>query len=115
MPKLLYISNERDIKVCSQYFDSITVRSGVRQGCSLSPSLLAMCADILLRELALHLSGHEASKALADDAAAVVRDYEVSVPVMAKVFVEFAVISCLPLNVEKRCSSRCGNTSRSPS
>ncbi|CAK0873161.1 unnamed protein product, partial [Prorocentrum cordatum] len=101
MLKMFDNDNKHKIKVCSQYFSSMTVRSGVRQGCPLSPLLFAMCADVLLRELSMHISGHEVARAFADDTAAAVRDYGISIPVIAKLFTEFESTSCLAFNIKK--------------
>ena len=74
MLKLFYKGNEHFIRIGGAVMDSITVYSGVRQGCPLSPLLFALCADILLRALAEHLQGDDALRAFADDTAVVVAD-----------------------------------------
>ncbi|CAK0898743.1 unnamed protein product, partial [Prorocentrum cordatum] len=101
MLAMVYSNNRHAIKLQSQFFDSITVRSGIRQGYPFSPLLFAICADAPLRELAQNSLGHEAATAFADDTAAAVRDYVTSLPVVAKLYAEFEAMSCLALNIKK--------------
>lgn len=99
--KLFYKSNKHFIKVGGRCFPSVEVHSGVRQGCPLSPILFALCADILLREVALVLHNDEVVRAFADDTAAVIEDYVVAIPVLAQLFQQFEKISALSLNISK--------------
>ena len=99
--KCFYRSNCHFIKVGGRYFPSVVVRSGVRQGCPLSPILFALCADLLLREISQVLSGEEVARAFADDTAVVIADYVASIPVLGRLFKEFESISALSLNISK--------------
>ncbi|CAE8598073.1 unnamed protein product [Polarella glacialis] len=101
MLRLFYKDNRHVIRVGGHEFESIAVRSGVRQGCPLSPLLFALCADILLRELSEHLQGDEILCAFADDTAAVVANYVKSLPVLSSLCQEFEAISALALNIKK--------------
>ncbi|CAE8592552.1 unnamed protein product [Polarella glacialis] len=101
MLRLFYKDNRHVIRVGGHEFESIVVRSGVRQGCRLSPLLFALCADILLRKLSEHLQGDEILCAFADDTAAVVANYVKSLPVLSSLFQEFEAISALALNKKK--------------
>ena len=99
--QLFYKNNHHHIKVGSSYYPSITVYSGVRQGCPLSPILFALVADILLRELCVCLGHNGIVRAFADDTAVVVENYNVVFPGIGHLFKEFALISALSLNVSK--------------
>ena len=101
MLKLFYKGNKHFIRMGGAVLDSITVYSGVRQGCPLSPLLFALCADILLRALAGHLHGDEALCAFADDTAVVVANWIRCIPALSKLFDEFRRISALALNIQK--------------
>jgi hypothetical protein len=84
MLKLFYTDNNHTLCLGGQDFPSVVVRSGVRQGCPLSPLLFALCADVLLRELGQILCGDELARAFADDTAAVINDYKKTIPAMSK-------------------------------
>ena len=99
--KLLYAKNKHLIKVLGETFPSVTVRSGVRQGCPMSPILFALCADILLREVADTLRGDSVVRAFADDTAVVVENYITALPTLCRIFNEFHAISALSLNIDK--------------
>ena len=49
--KMFYFNNRHKLKVKGKLFDSVSVESGVRQGCPLSGVIFAVCADLLLRRV----------------------------------------------------------------
>ena len=99
--KLFDKSSRHFIKIGGSYYKSVEVYSGVRQGCPLSPILFALCADILLREIAQALAAEDCVRAFADDTAVVISDYVVAVPVLGRLFEEFRRISALSLNTSE--------------
>ena len=99
--KMFYTHNKHTMRMGGAEMQSIEVHSGVRQGCPLSPIIFALCADVLLTELMLVLGEDEVVRAFADDTGVVVRDYEVSLPTLQKLFSEFAAISGMALNIKK--------------
>ena len=97
----LYSKNKHWMRVGTEFLESVEVLSGVRQGCSLSPLLFALCVDLLLRELAKTLEEDEALCAFADDTAMVSNNFVRSLPKLAELFIDFAKISGLELNILK--------------
>ena len=55
-------------------FRGFEIEAGIRQGCTLSPLIFAVVADLLLQRLAALLSG-DVVRAFADDTAAVIKDW----------------------------------------
>ena len=99
--KLFYFNNKHFFQVDGKLLESVTVYSGVRQGCPLSPLLFALCADILLREIAGALGGEDLVRAFADDTGVVIEDFEATLPKLHMLFEEFERISALAINVQK--------------
>ena len=81
----LYHNNQHHVLVKGQLFPSITIHSGVRQGCPLSPTLFALAIDPLLYSIETSLPSLTI-RAFADDTAVVVSDYVVSIPVLGHLF-----------------------------
>ncbi|CAK0896103.1 unnamed protein product [Prorocentrum cordatum] len=98
--RLFYTGNKHWIRIGRCIFESVDVRSGVRQGCPLSPLQFVLCADIVFRRIFLHSGAGELVRAFADDTAVVVSDYTISFPCIGRAFLEYASISGLQLNVE---------------
>ena len=78
---------------------SVLVRSGVLQGCSLSPLLIALDSDVFIWRIASCLYGDEDVEAFADDTAVAVSNYIQSLSGLCTLFSEFEQISALALNI----------------
>jgi hypothetical protein len=90
------------MKLDGHLVPSVLVKSGVRQGCPLSPLLFVLCADVLLREMAQILwNDGEIVQAFADDTAAVAKNYVTALPALAKLFSDYELVSALKLNIGK--------------
>ena len=97
-----YQNNSHTLRLQGATFPSLILRSGVRQGCPLSPLLFNMATDALLRILAAHAPTiHDITRAYADDTASITTDWVRSLPYLSQVFCTFADISALNLNVNK--------------
>jgi hypothetical protein len=96
----LYDNNRCNISCGGKTFDGFPMKAGIRQGCPLSPLLLAVVADLLLRRLAKDLPD-ELFRAFADDTAMVARDWWSVAASVKNAFDEFALISGLHLNIPK--------------
>ena len=99
--QLFYVEDKHWIRIGANLVESVTVHSGVRQGCPLSPIIFALCADVLLRVIQTLLHGDEIARAFADDTAIVLSDYLVTLPALCKTFQEYSRISALTLNISK--------------
>ena len=99
--KMFYFNNRHKLKVKGKLFDSVSVESGVRQGCPLSGVIFAVCADLLLRRIQSTLGHADLLRAYADDTAIVIEDYVRSLPYLATIFQEFQTISSMELNIAK--------------
>ena len=93
----LYEGNTHQLLLKGQLFPSVTLLSGVRQGCPLSPTLFALAIDPLLHSLQALLP--EATiRAFADDIALVVPHMDQHWAAITAVFDEFAAVSGLEIN-----------------
>ena len=95
-----YVNNVHTIKVKGQKFPSITSRSGIRQGCPLSPLIFAVVADVLLRRLVAEFP-ECLVRAFADDTAMALTNFDTQAGAVMKMFREFGAISGLHLNMPK--------------
>ena len=100
--KQLYDNNAHWLKLKGGLYPSIVVRSGVKQGCPLSPTLFIVACEAVLRFLKKnldprsdHLSGY------ADDLAVILGNLWKSAPALALAFSRVADVSGLELNVSK--------------
>ena len=98
--RCFYTNNVHTIKVKGQRFPSMTSRSGIRQGCPLSPLLFAVVADVLLRKLTEHFP-ESIVKAFADDTAMALTDFHSQAGGVMRLFREFASLSGLRLSMPK--------------
>jgi exonuclease III len=106
----LYLGNGCRIAAAGDNHDGFSVRSGIRQGCPLSPLLFALCGDLLLRRLQ-HLLPDDLCRAYADDIGFVAKDLFASAEIFVPIFEEFAEISGLSLNLGKTVFVPLGDTS----
>ena len=95
-----YTNNSHIIKVKGQRFRSITSRSGIRQGCPLSPLIFAIIADVLLRKLAKDFPDCMV-RAFADDTAMTLADFHKHADAIMKVFRDYGAFSGLRLGMQK--------------
>jgi hypothetical protein len=96
----LYYGNGCRIAAAGDSHEGFSIRSGIRQGCPLSPLLFALCGDLLLRRIQLLLPG-DMCRAYADDIGLVSKDVFASSQQFVPAFEEFAKISGLALNLGK--------------
>ncbi len=97
---MLYHQHGCNILFGGQSFEGFPIDAGIRQGCPLSPLLLALVIDLLLRRLQKHLPNCTI-RAFADDIAIVMNDVVQDMPIIRKIFHEFSQISNLDLNLPK--------------
>ena len=74
-------------------------KSGVKQGCPLSPLVVSICVDVLLRYLQFRIPSIHL-RAFADDVGAVFRSLQ-DIATSIGVFIEFGTGSNLKLNFDK--------------
>ena len=96
--KALYDENACTISFAGKQYPGFPMTSGIRQGCPLSPLLVVVVVDSLLRTLARRIPGC-LIRAYADDTAMVVNDLTGQLDHVAEIFTEFAHISGLCLNL----------------
>lgn len=99
--KLLYQNNYHQLKLGSELFPSITLHSGVRQGCPMSPTLVVLCIDLPLDKLAKSLPQTSTLRAFAHDIGLSVHNRRESLPILAHHFHHFAKYCSLHLNLHK--------------
>ena len=97
--RVLYHHNVCMIAFCGALFEGFVATRGVRQGCPLSPLLLAASSDLLLERIGRLCGAFR--RAYADDTAVILRDGLPSVRMLGDIFEEFARISGLGLNISK--------------
>ncbi|MBM3946426.1 MAG: hypothetical protein FJ315_03360, partial [SAR202 cluster bacterium] len=97
---ILYLGNGCRLALQGGHFPGFPLRSGIRQGCPLSPLLFALCGDLLLRRLAARLPS-DTIRAYADDVALVSRNIFGSCQIFGPIFEEFARLSGMVLNLQK--------------
>ena len=98
--KCFYANNVQMIKVKGTQHRSITTRSGIRQGCPLSPLLFAVVADVLLRRLNRDFPNCMV-RAFADDTAMVLSNFDSQASAAMRLFRQYGSFSGLHLNMPK--------------
>ena len=98
--RCFYVNNMTYMKIKGIQEPSIVCKSGIRQGCPLSPLLFVMVVDLLLRKLAL-LFPDDVIRAFADDTAMIMHDFPREANRVLEVFTRFAAVSNLKLNIPK--------------
>lgn len=96
----LYHKTACQVQVKGVAFDGFEMRSGIRQGCPLSPLLFVTAMDGLLRIILREVSGSSV-KAFADDTAVVFRSLKEDLPKLHNIFNRLARASNLRLNMKK--------------
>ena len=96
----LYDDNKCSLSFRGTSYPGFAMKSGVRQGCPLSPLLYALAAETLLEQISVSLPGIFV-KAYADDTAVVLTDFWTQAPKLAQIFETFAAVSNLHLNLDK--------------
>jgi hypothetical protein len=100
MLKCFYVNNNHIIKVKGAQFKSLTSKSGIRQGCPVSPLLFAAVVDLLLRRLTTCFPT-ALTRAFADDIGMVLDNFDQAADALMKEFREFGQISGLHLGMPK--------------
>ena len=98
--KVFYENNRQFLKLDGEISESFVVRSGVRQGCPLSPVLFALALDPFLHLLKTELPNDAVIRAYADDMAVVLQDIR-QIPLVAKAFTVLHRASALQVNIAK--------------
>ena len=98
--KLLYSQVRCVIKVKGTDHGEVDMKTGVRQGCPLSPLLFAVTVDLLLRRLTRLFPG-TVFRAFADDIGAVFNDIIADADKIMEVFKQYGDASGLELNFPK--------------
>ena len=83
--KHLYTGNAHRIRLGGECWQSVTVSSGVRQGCPISPLFFLLVVEQLLRKLQ-RITDANKYRAYADDIGAVVRNLRHDLPPIIDVF-----------------------------
>ncbi len=96
--ELLYRNNQHQLKIGTEPFPSITLKSGVRQGCPMSPTLFVLCIDLLLDQLATSLPSTSTLRAFADDIGLAITNRREPIPILSNEFQHFLKYSFLKRN-----------------
>ena len=101
--RMFYVENQHFTSLDGESSKSFKVHSGVRQGCPMSPVLLALALDPFLDHLCRKLPPTGMVRAYADDTCIVVQDVH-TLPVISKCFTLLAKASRLAANIDKTVS-----------
>ena len=98
--KMFYQNNIHNLNLDGESSPSVVVRSGVRQGCPMSPVLFALALDPFLHHLCCQLHIGDTARAYADDLAIVIKDMNV-LPKIISCFNLLTRSSALQVNILK--------------
>jgi len=105
----LYDQNKCLVSAQGNLHPGFPMRSGIRQGCPLSPLLFVVVVDSLLRHLAASLPT-AVPRAYADDIGLVTEDFLRDLPHLQRIFGQFQQVSGLRLNLPKTAIIPLGDT-----
>ena len=99
--KSIYQNCCHSIRIDGKLFPGPDLLGGVRQGCPLSGILFALAIDPLLRIIFATLEAEDVLRAYADDIAAVLFNWDITLPKLEPIFELFRKCSGLAVNVKK--------------
>jgi len=98
--KMFYQGNQNFLSLDGQTSPAFTSKSGVRQGCPMSPVLFALALDPFLDYLAKALPNDSMVRAYADDMAVILPNLK-ELPILAKSFDLLGKAAGLQVNIDK--------------
>ena len=97
----LYADNHHWVRLKGGTLRSVTIFSGVKQGCPLSPTLFILAGEAILQCLRQHLGPRDHISGYADDIAIVPQELFRTAPALASAFRRVAGVTGLDLNPRK--------------
>ncbi|CAK0898423.1 unnamed protein product [Prorocentrum cordatum] len=97
----LYDQGRCKVAVGGARWPGFSLRSGIRQGCPLSPQVFATAMDLLLRVLTSRLGPAATIRAFADDVGIILTDIETQLPILELALREFGQLSGMEVDLPK--------------